>query len=360
MIKTLFSKSAQGAAKVAGLYKPSKWQENGWVWRSLLIIGTFISLILLLMFYWSSEPETISPESALAKYSNLTQDDLNISSNIPTGAALTATTIHVIDELQNKTGGYISNDITPPGIIMDNMPQWEYGVLRNLRDISKVFRNNFATSGTQTKLDNDLAELENKLSIDSFSWMIPSPEKSYDTGARALQRYLERLLDEDDSDGQFYARADNLRRFFRVVSPNLGSYSQRLSESVGMKFENMSLAGDSAAEQTTEASKLLFNKTPWHKVDNNFYEARGYAWALLQELKAIQIDFKSVLDDKNATVYIQQLIRELEATQNTVWSPIILNGNGFGVVTNHSLVMASYFSRANSIIIELTNLLENG
>ncbi len=358
MFKKLFSGSAKGAGKVANLYKPSTWREKGWLWRILLIIGTLVAMVLLAMFIFSSEPETITPEEALAKY-NPTEGEDNLSAN-KTGTAITAMTVHLIDSLQDKSGGYLSNDVTPPGILMDNMPEWEYGVLRNLRDISKVFRNNFSTSGTQTKLDKDLAELENKLSIDSEKWMFPSPESSYDDAARALQRYLNRLLDDNDTDGQFYARADNLRRFFRVVSPNLGSYSQRLSESVGVEMENMSLAGDASAKQTTPAPKQLFNKTPWYKIDNNFYEARGYAWALLQEMRALQVDFKAVLEDKNATVYINQLIRELEATQKTVWSPIILNGGGFGVVTNHSLVMASYLSRANAILIELTTLLERG
>ncbi len=358
MFKKLFSGSTKGAGKVANLYKPSTWREKGWLWRILLIIGTLVAIVFLAMFIFSSEPETITPEEALAKYNPTESEDQLLSNK--TGTAITAMTVHLVDSLQDKSGGYLSNDVTPPGILMDNIPEWEYGVLRNLRDISKVFRNNFSTSGTQTKLDKDLAELENKLSIDSEKWMFPSPESSYDDAARALQRYLNRLLDDNDADGQFYARADNLRRFFRVVSPNLGSYSQRLSESVGVEMENMSLAGDASAKQTTPAPKQLFNKTPWYKIDNNFYEARGYAWALLQEMRALQVDFKAVLEDKNATVYINQLIRELEATQKTVWSPIILNGGGFGVVTNHSLVMASYLSRANAILIELTTLLERG
>lgn len=361
MLKTLFSGSAKGATKVAGLYKPSTWREKGWLWRILLIIGTLIALIVGLMLWWSRVPAPITANEALVKY--LPADKLAADGqvqDIKTGAALTAMTIHLIDSLQDKSGGYLSNDVTPPGILMDNMPEWEYGVLRNLRDISKVFRNNFATSGSQTKLDDDLAAVENKLSIDSEKWLFPSPEESYDDAARALQRYFTRLIDDNDADAQFYARADNLRRFLNVVSPNLGSYSQRLSESVGLEVENMALAGDAAAEQSTAAPKQLFNKTPWHKVDNNFYEARGYAWALLQEMRAVQVDFKGVLEDKNATVYIQQLIRELEATQKTVWSPMILNGDGFGVVTNHSLVMASYLSRANAILIELSDLLERG
>ncbi|PID66483.1 MAG: hypothetical protein CR975_02745 [Gammaproteobacteria bacterium] len=361
MLKQFFSGSAQGAKKVANLYKPSTIREKGWIWRSALLVGTLIAAIVIAMFFFSGDPATISPREALIKY--LPADKVDAEGNpkvIKTGATTTAMTIYLIDSLQDKSGGYLSNDVTPPGILMDNMPAWEYGVLRNLRDISKVFRNNFSTSGSQTKMDKDLAEVENKLSIDSEQWMFPSPEASYDDAARALQHYLNRIIDDNDADAQFYARADNLRRFFRVVSPNLGSYSQRLSESVGIEVENMALAGDKNATQTTDAPGQLFNKTRWYKVDNNFYEARGYAWALLQEMRALQVDFKAVLEDKNATVYVQQLIRELEATQKTVWSPVILNGNGFGVMTNHSLVMASYFSRANAILIELTALLERG
>ncbi len=361
MLKNLFFGSAKGAKKVAGLYKPSTIREKGWVWRSLLFIGTLVAIIIVAMFIFSGEPEPITPKAALVKYLPADKiDDEGNPTEIKTGAAITAMTIHLIDSLQDKPGGYLTNDVTPPGILMDNIPAWEYGVLRNLRDISKVFRNNFATSGTQTKLDRDLAAVENKLSIDSEQWMFPSPEASYNDAARALQNYLKRIIDDNDADAQFYARADNLRRFFRMVSPNLGSYSQRLSESIGVEFENMALAGDKTAAQTTAAPKQLFSKTPWYKIDNNFYEARGYAWALLQEMRALQVDFKAVLEDKNAMVYVKQLIRELEGTQSMVWSPVILNGNGFGVVTNHSLVMASYFSRADSILIQLSNLLERG
>ena len=37
---------------------------------------------------------------------------------------------------------------------------------------------------------------------------------------------------------------------------------------------------------------------------------------------------------------------------------MILNGSGFGVIANHSLVMANYISRANAAIIDLRRLLE--
>ena len=74
----------------------------------------------------------------------------------------------------------------------------------------------------------------------------------------------------------------------------------------------------------------------------------------------MEIEFADVLEDKNALVSLRQIIRELEATQQTVWSPMILNGDGFGMMANHSLVMANYISRANAALIELTELLNQG
>ena len=67
-----------------------------------------------------------------------------------------------------------------------------------------------------------------------------------------------------------------------------------------------------------------------------------------------------MLEKKNALVSVQQIIRELEATQDPLWSPMVLNGEGFGVLANHSLVMANYISRANAAIIDLRQLLEQG
>jgi len=67
-----------------------------------------------------------------------------------------------------------------------------------------------------------------------------------------------------------------------------------------------------------------------------------------------------VLEKKNARISLLQIIRELEATQGFVWSPLILNGSEFGLWANHSLVMSSYITRANAAIIDLRELLNQG
>ena len=74
----------------------------------------------------------------------------------------------------------------------------------------------------------------------------------------------------------------------------------------------------------------------------------------------IEVDFQEVLEKKNALVGLRQTICELEATQEALWSPVVLNGSGFGVFANHSLVLASYISRANAAILDLRELLAQG
>ena len=140
----------------------------------------------------------------------------------------------------------------------------------------------------------------------------------------------------------------------------MGSLSQRLSMSVGQVRINTDLANESNATQSTPGPSVLVMRTPWMQIDNVFYEARGATWALLHLLKAIERDFRPVLQDKNAIISVKQIIRELEESQAAIYSPMILNGGGYGFFANHSLVMANYISRANAALIDLRKLLERG
>ena len=276
------------------------------------------------------------------------------------GYVTTTAMIDVIDWLINKPGGFLSNDITPPTIFMDNMPAFEYGVLEQTRDLALVMRLDFSRSQSQSSSDPDLQMAQTKLNISHTNWQLPSAENEYEDALQALTKYRTRLVSKNDTKAQFYTRADNLTDWLREVGKRLGSISQRLSASVGQERFNTDLAGDPTAKQSTETPKEEIIKTHWLQVDNIFYESRGATWALLHFLKAVEVDFSDVLKKKNATASLKQIIRELEQTQEQIWTPMILNGSGFGVLANHSLVMANYVSRANAAIIDLRSLLEKG
>ena len=190
--------------------------------------------------------------------------------------------------------------------------------------------------------------------------MFPATESEYAEAIRRLDSYLARISDPANTDAQFYARADNLADWLLAVESRLGSLSQRLSASVRQQRVNTDTSGEMAATQSTPVRSEVSVKTPWLQIDDIFYEARGATWALMHFLKAVEVDFKDVLEDKNAEASLSQIIRELEASQRSIFFPIILNGSGFGIFANHSLAMANYISRANAAIIDLRNLLSQG
>ena len=255
----------------------------------------------------------------------------------------------------------MSNDLAPPGLWLDNMPSWEYGVLVQVRDVVRALRKDFARSQSQSTEDPDLAKAEPRFNFDNKSWALPATEAEYREGIKSLDRYQRRLADPSQPNAQFYTRADNLNNWLGDVATRLGSLSQRLSASVGRVRLNTDLKGDAvlAPGEAPQVSEEVV-QTPWLQIDNVFYEARGQAWALSHLLRAIEVDFADVLAKKNATVSVRQIIRELEAAQEPLWSPMILNGSGYGVLANHSLVMANYISRANAAIIDLRTLLTQG
>ncbi|MBU2976611.1 DUF2333 family protein [Alteromonas sp. C1M14] len=316
-------------------------------------------LVLLLIFwligvYWSFEPDTFDVRQAVSE-----QAQSQTYADVP-GYTVTSTLIIVTEKMLDKPGGYLSNDVTPPGLFLDNMPAWEFGALEMIRDLSLAMRKDFSRSQSQSIENQNLMKAQPEFNVNSRSWALPSAESAYRNGLRNLIQYRNELVDPTLGDSQFYTRADNLRDWLKQVEKRLGSYSQRLSASVDSARMNTDLAGDNKAKQSTPVASERVLKTSWWKLDDNFYEARGATWALLHFLKAVEIEFADILEDKNALVSLRQIIRELESTQKTVWSPMILNGDGFGMLANHSLVMANYISRANAALIELSELLNQG
>ncbi len=326
-------------------------------WRARLIATFFLACIFGLcgwMWYWDFTPASFHPvlrAKTIAKEKN---------ERMVVGYTSVTAEIDLIRAMLDKRGGYLSNDMLPPGVLMDNVPNWEFGVLSQVRDFARAMRRDFSRSQTQSVEDKDLIEAEPKLSFSNDSWLIPSSESQYRSALLHLENYRVRLTDTDVYDAQFYARADNFARWLALVEGQLGSLSQRLSASVGQVRIDTDLSNTRNAEQSTSAPNSREIKTPWMEIDNVFYEARGSTYALAHLLKAAEYDFASILEDKNARISVQQIIRELEAAQAPIRSPIILNGSQFGFFSNHSLVMANYVSRANAAVIELRQLMERG
>ena len=351
-------KKREGSARES--VKETRTEPRGYFKSILLsrsiatLVGVYVLVCLGLGWYWSQEPDLFPVQQ------NAQQAAERDGKQMVPGFTTVETLKTVAGTLLNKPGGYLSNDRFPPGLVLDNIPSLEYGVLVQVRDLTRALRKDFARSQSQSAEDADLAKAEPRFNFDNKSWMLPSSESEYQEGINSLSRYQARLSDPNQKNALFYARADNLNNWLGDVGTRLGSLSQRLSASVGRVKLNSALKTESLQPGQVPVVDEEVVETPWMQIDNVFYEARGQAWALSHLLRAIEVDFADVLAKKNATVSVRQIIRELEAAQEPVWSPMILNGSGYGMLANHALVMANYISRANAAVMDLRQLLSQG
>ena len=95
-----------------------------WLKVTAGIVGIVFLLLVILGIFWSPMPKTF--------WVNEYVDD----NRRVVGYSTTNTLIRVAETLLDKRDGYLTNDKFPPGLWLDNMPNWEQGVLTQVRDLA--------------------------------------------------------------------------------------------------------------------------------------------------------------------------------------------------------------------------------
>ena len=103
-------------------------------------IGVILLVWIVLMIYWSRTPDVFWVNQYV-------EDNRTV-----VGYSTTDTLVRVAETLLDKPGGYLSNDRMPPSVFLDNMPNWELGVLQQVRDLSRVMRNDYSRSRRRTRI----------------------------------------------------------------------------------------------------------------------------------------------------------------------------------------------------------------
>jgi hypothetical protein len=141
--------------------------------KILKILGlTAIFVVFALGEWWSREPQQFNVLEEAIKQANpsaMTKMNLipkaevqsmvenrpkeqsyeSLSADLPVGYTYASTLSHIANTLLHKPGGYLTNDIMPPGVYLDNIPSWEFGALVMLRDAATALRNHFARDQSQ-------------------------------------------------------------------------------------------------------------------------------------------------------------------------------------------------------------------
>jgi len=366
-------------------YETSQDNKSKGILRGLGLIAIIVLVVeIILGIWWGSEPGQFNIMDEAEKRSkqihstehnghssekavHSSEKDIHAkdtetppAENIPVGYVFTNTLAHIAEVLLHKPGGYLTNDVGPPGVFLDNVPSWEFGALVMLRDATSALRNHFARDQSQSFEDPDLAVAEPYFYFENDSWDLPSTEAEYQKGVEALHKYMERLQNYggEVKKAQFYSRADNLWQYTEVVIKRLGGLSTRLTANNSGTNFGPGLTKDEIEEAQSKGTPVT--KIPWMEIDNVFYEARGASWALLHILRAIKHDFKLILEDKRAMRTVDIMIKELENSLEPILSPMILNGDGYGLFANYLLTMANYIARANAAALDLRDIMNRG
>lgn len=309
--------------------------EYGWIWKPLLVLVVLYLIVCLgLGIWWSRRPADIDIAQVTA-----VQDAGSDAAPTSRGAVMVAALAATVETLLDKPGGFLRNDVFPPGIWLDNMPSWEYGVLGQARVMAQALP---ALSGGSSPA---LSVIQDGLNADSEDWLYPTAERSYAKALGALQGLLGNL---GQGGSGFAASGDGLADWLLQVAQRFRRETQHLLANADDPEALRELGVDDAD---------LPESTPWFHIDNTFYEARGEAWALTQLLRAAQRDYADLFAKTDADGRLERLIAELELAQRRVWSPVILNGSGFGIFANHSLVLANHTKVVADLARELAGQL---
>ncbi|EPC03528.1 hypothetical protein L861_18495 [Litchfieldella anticariensis FP35 = DSM 16096] len=319
--------------------------EYGWIWKPLLVlIVLYLIVTIALGIWWSRPPATFDVEQTVVNQRSQASDVAAQESTSPRsrGVVIVASLMTAVETLLEKPGGYLRNDVMPPGLWLDNMPNWELGVLRQARDLAQTLPE--LSSAQQGAFE----EAYTRLSASSDNWLYPSTEHRLEQALDVLDSYLKEASASGET--EFSANGDGIVRWLERVEQRLNSLTHRLSASV----EEREALRDLVDVDDDE----LPAHVPWYKVDDTFFEARGAGWALIHLLEAMERDFSDVIGAAGVNDGWQRLIAELKLTQRQIWSPVILNGSGFGIFANHPLMMANYMARARDLAADLATRLE--
>ncbi|MEM7504789.1 MAG: DUF2333 family protein, partial [Pseudomonadota bacterium] len=172
------------------------------LWMTIAGAAGVLLLIvwLILAWHWSRLPDVFWVES-------------EVDGRKVVGYATVDSLVQVADTLLEKPGGYLYNDKTPPSVVLDNMPNWELGVLQQVRDLARVIRNDYSRSQSQSREDEDVSVAEPKFFFSENYWILPPTESRYREAVEGFAQYRDRLAGRSQPDAQFFARADNLREW---------------------------------------------------------------------------------------------------------------------------------------------------
>jgi hypothetical protein len=254
--------------------------------------------------------------------------------------------------VKDMADNWLPNDIFWPTALLDNMPNFQLGVLEVVRYNVRVLRDNLSRMRTTDRLDPSAEAAFTNLSNDPFKWWFPSAESKWKLALTQLEAYDGNLA---SGKSHFYARADNLIELLNQYLSLMGGVNTRL---INAPRDLKTTLGIEEQKDKTSPAPSVDIDIPWTQIDDNFYYAQGVAYALHESFRAIRVDFKEVLTDKNSLTLVDKI---LEILGRCNFEPLIVfNGDPDSIFANHSLNLSGIFNDARQKMNSLTVALMQG
>jgi len=228
-----------------------------------------------------------------------------------------------------------------PGAWLDNMPNYQAGIMKALARFAVEMRDQLARSRGSSPQDPDLDRAAARLNADPKQWVwTPSMSiwpsvtatSQYRDGRAALITYNKRLAANQAS---FERRADNLQAFLERVASDIGSTSAQIDRHIH-----------------DHGGDLLD-----FYADNLFYANKGQLYAYYMLLKELGNDYQSVLRERDLTGPWAQLM-ETFRTAATLQPWVVVNGAADSqFLPSHLVAQGFYLLRARTQLREVADIL---
>lgn len=223
-----------------------------------------------------------------------------------------------------------------PAYILDNMPNFQIGIVSGVRDITGVLRN---LTGLNDAQREDLSKAYKMLTYAPDIWLLskqgsfgiaPSSNAQYRKAAKYLQKFNMRA--------DFIPQPQNLALILAQMSKKINRLTQKNEEHL------------------REHSNDFIDS----QADDIFYHNCGYTFALWQAGKALAVDFKDIIVGYNIYDDWTYLVSSLHHAA-TLKPLVVRNGKIDGLwAPNHLMTQNFYLMRALAAIERIRTTLARG
>lgn len=205
-----------------------------------------------------------------------------------------------------------------PAYILDNMPNFQIGVIGAVKDIASVMRKFDQNTDAQKK---EIKKAYQYLLYSPKIWLMTRKGKfNLAPSSNAQYRKAAAELYQFGKDGVYYAKAADLDALLRKINTGL-----------------LNLAGRNETQQSEHATDWTDTKS-----DDLFYYNRGYAYAMWQITKVMGADYREIILKHNMYTEWTYLVGSLKKAAE-LKPAVVRNGTAKSMFTPNHLIMQNYY-----------------